>query len=270
MIIPRVESDIGGQATLHSIAHAGEFVITHKSYTHDFAQSWHEHEMASVDFVLAGGGIGQCPNREVCSSPGMIEFYPPQLRHNFRSGAAGIRSLHVVIPAAALGEFFKLKSVVVEELDHTRSVGLASCLFRELTDQDRSSNLVMESLAYELLGEIAGVTNRPTRRAGWMGAVRDVLHSVHDRSVSLTELAQTAGISRGHLARGFRSTMGMTAGEYHRRVRLVRGARALINSDLPISRVALNSGFVDQAHFSNAFRAHLGQTPGVYRRVLKG
>lgn len=270
MLIPRVESDISGFATLHAIAHAGEFVVTHKSYTHDFAQSWHEHDVATVDFVLAGGGIGHCSNQEIVSSPGLVEFYRPQLRHNFRSGAEGIRSLHVVIPASVLGGFSGMQSVVVEELDHTRSLGLASCLFKELTDPDRSSNLAMESLAYELLGEVADVAHRPSRRAGWIGVVRDVLHDVHDRSVSLTELAQIAGISRGHLARGFRTVMGMTAGEYHRRVRLAGAARALVETDATIVRVAYSAGFVDQAHFSNAFRAHIGQTPGAYRRIIKG
>lgn len=270
MLIPRIESDISGQAMLHAIARVGDFVVTHKSYTHDFAQSWHEHEQASIDFVLAGGGVGHCAGKEIHSSPGMIEFYRPELRHNFRSARGGIRSLHVVIPASVLGEYSGISSVVVEELDRTRSAGIASCLLGELLDPDRSSNLVMESLAYELLGEVSEVAGRPIRRAGWIGLVRDMLHSVHDRTVSLTELADIAGISRGHLARGFRSALGMTAGEYHRRIRLAGAARALVASDAPIARIAFNAGFVDQAHFSNAFRAHLGQSPGAYRRVIQG
>jgi len=270
MILPRSESDIGGSACVHARADAGAFCVTHKSYTHDFEQSWHEHPVASIDFVLGGGGDGTYGARDVQSSPGLVGFFRDGMRHRFRSGATGIRTMHVVIPSGLLNEISGLRDTGVEELEHTRAVGLASRVLAELTRPDRSSGLAMESLAYELLDEVAGVVGRPVRRAGWIGVVRDFLHEVHDQSVSLDELAEVAGVSRGHLARGFRGVMGMTTGEYHRRIRISRAARALAHSDTPIARIACGAGFVDQAHFTRAFGDHIGQTPGLFRAGIRG
>jgi len=270
MILPRFESDIGGNACLIDSAHAGDFYITHKAYSNDFEQSWHEHPVGSIDFVLDGGGDGTYGRRDVQSSAGLVGFFRDGMRHRFRSGATGIRTMHVVIPSSLLNEISGLRDTGVEELEHTRAVGLASRVLAELTCPDRSSGLAMESLAYELLDEVAGVVGRPVRRAGWVGVVRDFLHEIHDQAVSLDELAEVAGVSRGHLTRGFRGVMGMTTGEYHRRIRISRAARALAHTDTPIARVACGAGFVDQAHFTRAFRSHIGQTPGVFRAALRG
>lgn len=255
---------------MHARADVGGFTFTHKSYTHDFAQTWHEHPAGSIDFVLDGGGEGVYHGREVRSRPGLVEFFRDGVRHKFVSGARGIRSMHVVIPAGMLREIDGLRDLVVEELDHTRAVGLASRVLAELTAPDRSSGLVMESLAHELLDEVSGAIGGARRRSGWVGGVRDYLHDRRDRSVSLDELSGVAGVSKGQLARGFKGTVGMTTGEYHRRVRVAHAARELAETDATIARVARGAGFADQAHFTRVFGELYGVTPGVFRASLRG
>ncbi len=220
--------------------------------------------------VLAGGGEGVYHGREVRSRPGLVGFFRDQMRHKFVSGARGIRTMHVVIPAGVLRENRGLREVVVEELDCTRIVGMALRVLKELSATDRSSGLVMESLAHEMLDEVSGEIRGARRRSGWVGAVRDYLHDMHDRSVSLDELSAVAGVSKGHLARGFKASVGMTTGEYHRRVRVARAARALAGSDESIARVAQGAGFADQAHLTRVFGGLYGVTPSVYRASLKG
>lgn len=268
MILPQQSSDLAGSAFLHASVWIGDIYITHKSYTNDFSQSWHEHECASIDFVLAGGGAGVYGLREIQSSPGRVEFFRDGLRHNFRSEGCGIRSMHVVVPRSVLKDSMGMNRVVVEELEHTQAIGLAAGILKELSNPDRSSNLAMESSVFELLDEVGSVVNGRVRRSGWLGIVRDAIHEFHDRALSLSELAEVAGVSRGHLVRGFRTAMGVTPGEYHRRVRLNRCARMLADHEYSIARIASDVGFVDQAHLSNAFKNFTGMTPGEFRSVV--
>lgn len=270
MILPPHQSELSGSTHLHASATVGGIYITHKSYTNDFVQRWHEHERASIDFVLAGGGCGVYGSREVRSSPGRVEFFRDGLRHNFRSSGRGISSMHVVVPREALDESGCMSEVVVEELEHTRAVGIAAGILSELSNPDRSSDLAMESLAFELLSEVGRVASSRVRRAGWLGMVRDAIHEIHDRSLPMSELAEIAGVSRGHLVRGFRAAMGVTPGEYHRRVRLNLAAEMLAEGEWSIARIATEVGFVDQAHFSNAFKRFAGMTPGSFRSVVSG
>jgi AraC-like DNA-binding protein len=40
----------------------------------------------------------------------------------------------------------------------------------------------------------------------------------------------------------------------------------MLGSDAPLSEIAMNCGFADQAHFSRQFRRMMGSTPSNWRR----
>jgi len=83
--------------------------------------------------------------------------------------------------------------------------------------------------------------------------------------VTLEALARHAGISAFHLCRVFRQTVGMTPHAYQTQVR-VRHARSLLRAGLPITTVAAQTGFYDQAHLTRHFKRIVGLTPGRYLR----
>lgn len=68
-----------------------------------------------------------------------------------------------------------------------------------------------------------------------------------------------------HLTRTFRRFFGCTPGEYLRERRLEKAASLLAGSRLPLSEVALESGFADQSHLAKAFKRAYGVTPSEYR-----
>jgi AraC-like DNA-binding protein len=86
--------------------------------------------------------------------------------------------------------------------------------------------------------------------------------------IDLDSMAQEAGISKFHLVRLFREAEGTTPWAYVRAAR-IRRAKELLEEDLPLVDVALQSGFYDQSHFNRAFREAEGKTPGQYREERK-
>lgn len=267
-IVPS-NASLSGIARLLHTTQAGDVVVTHKSYTHDFEQGWHEHENGTIDFVIQGGGVGTYAGREVVSSPGTLEFFREGVRHRFRAFPSGIRSMHIVLPGMMLREIGALRDSMIEELRHTRAQALGVRVLSELQSSDRSSPLEIEALVHELIDEVTHVASRPIARAGWIGCVRDLLHSAIDRPISLVQVAREIGIDRAHLARTFRSRVGMSVGEYHRRIRIEHAARLLAEGDEPIARIAQRTGFADQAHLTRQFRARFETTPSAYRHCLR-
>lgn len=87
-------------------------------------------------------------------------------------------------------------------------------------------------------------------------------------ALDLDRLAKTAGVSKFHLVRLFRETEGTTPWAYVRTLRIQK-AKELLDSDLPLVDVALQSGFYDQSHLSRVFREAVGKTPGQYREERK-
>ncbi len=266
----RIQALIDGDEHAHAELEAGPFHLAHRTYTGAFTQGKHEHADASIDLVLEGGGVGTYGSREVCSFPGRVEFFRHGVRHDFRASASGIRSMHLSIPGSIVDEYGNLRDVCVEELEHSDAMRLALALYREMTSaRDASSQLSIESTAHELLGEVARISSSPRGRAGFVGPVRDALHSVLDRPLGLTELAAELGINRGHLARTFKSRIGVSVGGYHRRVRLQAAASRVLGSSEPIARIATETGFADQAHLTRAMRDALGITPAALRRTTR-
>ena len=87
-----------------------------------------------------------------------------------------------------------------------------------------------------------------------------------DGDLSNTVLAEQAGISEVYLRRLFKEALGTTPKQYVMELRLQRAKQLLVESNLPIGRVAEDCGFSAIYHFSAAFRALTGMTPMAYRR----
>jgi AraC-like DNA-binding protein len=74
-----------------------------------------------------------------------------------------------------------------------------------------------------------------------------------------------AGLSVYHFAREFKRTVGVAPHSYVTRRRVEKAQEMLARTDLPLSDVALASGFFDQSHLSRHFREFAGVTPAEYR-----
>ncbi len=80
------------------------------------------------------------------------------------------------------------------------------------------------------------------------------------------ELAALAHVHPAHLDRLFRTTHGVSALGFLRRLRLDR-ARALLDAGgLTVAEVARGAGIPDPAYFSRAFRRHFGLAPSEHAR----
>ncbi len=92
---------------------------------------------------------------------------------------------------------------------------------------------------------------------------RDYLSQDLDSGLSLDNLARKVGISRFHFIRLFKKHMGVSPHQF-RIQRRIQASKSLIRKGLPLSEVALETGFSDQSHFTNKFRQYTGATPSQY------
>jgi transcriptional regulator GlxA family with amidase domain len=85
-------------------------------------------------------------------------------------------------------------------------------------------------------------------------------------SVSVTDVASAAGLSRRALERRFRREIGHSILQETRRLRTDRIARLLVETHLPIGQIADSLGFPDMQHFARYFRAEKRLSPLAYRK----
>ncbi len=96
--------------------------------------------------------------------------------------------------------------------------------------------------------------------------VRDLIESALGENLSLERLAAEAGIAVHTFAAAFTRAFGVPPYRYVIRRRVERAKSLLRHSDLPIARIAYETGFASQSHLATTFKRTVGQAPGAYRR----
>jgi AraC family transcriptional regulator len=117
----------------------------------------------------------------------------------------------------------------------------------------------------------AGVARTDTAQgglAGWQIRALDCHIDGHlDTKLCLAALAGAVRLSPSYLCRACRQTLQCSPMQYVMQRRLLAARQLLRHSPLPLSVLALNCGFADQAHFTRLFRAAMGETPLRWRRM---
>lgn len=113
------------------------------------------------------------------------------------------------------------------------------------------------------LHSTAGVSALPPRI---LKRVLEKIEANLDADLTVTNLAQETGYSRGHFLRMFRAATGLTPHQYVLDLRLRRAQDSLKRKDTRIIDVALSCGFSSQSHMTSVFRQRLEMTPAEFRR----
>lgn len=139
-------------------------------------------------------------------------------------------------------------------------------------DQLLSGGGCAEEFGHMLLGRVASTERPEPFAAPFPGAkakrIQDVVHAIEKgahQGQSLSEFAQSAGMSPFHFLREFKGLTGMTPHQFRLAQRLRHAAALLQASDTAISEVAFDAGFGDLSEFNRRFRRLLGVTPTAFR-----
>jgi AraC family transcriptional regulator len=236
----------------------------------------HAHDHALCCLVLEGSFTERSGRKRESVETGGLIFHPQDELHAHDFDRSGGRCFNIQFgsPWVERMDAFGLRQPSAPaSLHRTKAGWLAAQLYQEFCTQDSASVLSIEGFALALLGEIArtGSTGERTgAKPGWLLRALDHLHAHYMEPISLTELALKVEIDPSHLARTFRQFYGCTMSEYVRKLRVETARKELLTTDKPLSTVAYDAGFTDQAHFSRVFKQLTGLTPGAFRKSTTG
>lgn len=99
-----------------------------------------------------------------------------------------------------------------------------------------------------------------------LSRVIDYIHENVDAHVRVVDLAARAGLTAFQLDLRMRALFGVSTRQYLVRARIELACSRLRQSNDPISQIALNCGYSDQAAFTRQFRKSVGITPSQYQQ----
>ncbi len=143
---------------------------------------------------------------------------------------------------------------------------------------ENASRLFMDHVGIALLTHLAEtyghVARTPRDTAGDLTAlqvrrVEEMIIARLDGAISLQELACECSLSRLEFAAAFRKTKGRTLHRWLLEQRLARACDLLRIHRLPLSDIAVLSGFADTSHFNQIFTRATGFSPEDWRRIKR-
>jgi transcriptional regulator GlxA family with amidase domain len=101
------------------------------------------------------------------------------------------------------------------------------------------------------------------------GRVLEYIVTHLNENITNDALAEVAGLSVCHFARMFKQTVGVSPHRYVLQCRIEWARELLAGTDMPLSEIAIVTGFSDQSHYTRWFREIIGVTPGSYRWSMR-
>lgn len=102
-----------------------------------------------------------------------------------------------------------------------------------------------------------------------LDAVVSFIHENLAKPLTVRQLADVAHLSPRQLQRLFRQILGMAPKAFINKMRVHQAAHLLMESELSLSRIALEVGFCDQSALTFYFKRELGITPLRFRQAAK-
>lgn len=254
-----------------------------------FGFFWHYHVEYELVLITQGSGTRMVGDSIGPYRPGELTLIGPELPHTYVSAGDVVTNEAVVVhfrrdflgselfDGPDLGEIGRLLDRAAHGLSFTVDDGLISSL-RELDD------LPAAACTIRLLDTLLVLTGRPGNSLATRhydpprleGKARDRIDTVcqmmnanYNRPVALADVARAAHMTPPAFSRFFHRAMGRTMTAYLNELRVGMACRLLIDTDMPIVAVAVESGFANLSHFNRRFRIIRGTTPREYRNAFR-
>ena len=102
-----------------------------------------------------------------------------------------------------------------------------------------------------------------------MNDVVSYIEENYNQSISLNDLADQVHLTYSYLSRHFKKMFGTNFLEYMNRVRLHHAVEDLLYTDKPITRIAVDNGFVNSSGLNKIFKDTYEMTPTDYKKMMR-
>lgn len=128
---------------------------------------------------------------------------------------------------------------------------------------------IYESRADVKRSQLGCTTEKLDEYSERFGTVQSYIEKNYMYDISLDKIASVAGYSKYHFSRIFRQYFGVSFSEYINRIRINAAQKLLLDPSVPITEVALNSGFTNIASFNRVFKEFKHCTPSEFKKFYK-
>jgi len=259
--------------------------------------TWHYHNNYEISFITEGSGKRIVADSIEEFQPGDLAFIGLNLPHVWiadkEKKIPSNRTLEMVFlqfspnvlspQLLSLPEFSNVKKALDFSERGIQIVGQTLNDVSEIMLQLPYLNSFDRMLQFFMLMDIIGKSDNNIQLASKkylktrfktgnkrIAAIHEFLMNNYREEVDLKGLAMLVNMAEGSLCRFFKMNMGITIFEYLNQIKTEFACKLLMDKDLSILEVCLDSGFNNISHFNKQFKKLTGVPPSEYRKRFKG
>lgn len=150
---------------------------------------------------------------------------------------------------------------------------LLELMYRCVQGEGTHPEEIINHLLCAMLLRIMDVTSHcvvlPPEEHHLLAGVRSRLDTAYDETITLAGLAQEFHVSTFHLAHAFKAAYGYAPLQYITRRRIGEAQTLLIDTALPITEIAIRTGYNSSSYFNKAFHKITDMSPRDYRKAYR-
>jgi len=275
---------------------AAEPVVCEVVRGQDFGCVWHYHTECEITLVLKGGSERLVGNNISPIVPGDLVFMGSNVPHDYRNNSAPGKP-HTEVEAIVVQFMPQLPGyedwmerstmLPVRRLFQRAGQGLevtgitrltATRIVQEMLHAHGMKRVILLLQLLDLLSnseELLEISSpvMPQPRPGISDRISmacEFIASHLPEPIYVADLAAIVGLGKSAFSRLFKKSTGRTVPQYVNELRIARACLLLAETDLTVSQIAMDCGFVSPAHFQRQFREHQQCVPLAYRsRVVQ-
>lgn len=220
----------------------------------------------------------------ILMTPGSVQI--ADMRHQWRADIqSGFDVVNFSIPQSTFDEFAEdegahgidgLRCAMDDPRPDLILANLARALLPALAIPHQANTLFADYAARAVSAHLVqAYGNVPIRARYGKGGLtpwqekraKDMLHANLAGQVTVAELAGACRLSCSQFSEAFKQSVGYPPHQWLLVQRVERAKDLLLNSDLPLSQIALEAGFCDQSHLTRVFARRVKTSPAAWRRA---
>jgi AraC family transcriptional activator of pobA len=244
----------------------------------------HAHaELSHIFFISSGGGVMEADGTELHFLGPCLLLVPATTVHGFRwleesTGAVITMSMRYVAQLALhepdlAGLFSKAAAAALTTEDTARVKHIGDEMRRELSWSAVGRRAAVDAgalslmvLALRNIGLESHTTPRPGNHVAIVARLRERIEQRFRLREPVAVHAAALGVSQTALRVACAKVASSSPSRMLDQRTILEARRALLYSNLPVTKIAFSLGFSDAAYFSRFFQRHLGMSPRSYRK----
>lgn len=234
----------------------------------EVGQNAHIHSHVEVVFVLDGNIQATISGMDYTFASGEMFIIMPYEIHSYGGDAT---TFVISCPTDYFQERTQFLIGKVFSPLYTAFGNIEKEIIFDIVDEKYSSDLKKKALMYYVFSRFLENCQLLDRNLSEYDTYRRAIIYISENfkeNISLRKTALSVGVSEEHLSRVFNASGRVGFSEIINSLRVQHAKIRLLNKNLSISDIALESGFGSVRNFNRIFKKHFNCTPSEYRKKL--